>query len=174
MTKTQKAFLFIGVALIALVSGLYFREAGTGSRPVAVAPSVFDTSLATLDGGKATLRQWHGKVLVVNFWATWCAPCRKEIPDFIRMQDALGSKGVQFVGIAIDEVDAVRKFVKEVGLNYPTLVGDIDGLELGRQLGNELGALPFTVVFDREGNAVRSELGGTNEARLKPLLEELL
>ncbi|MBK8016461.1 MAG: hypothetical protein IPK20_06860 [Betaproteobacteria bacterium] len=81
---------------------------------------------------------------------------------------------MQFVGIAIDEVEAVRKFVKEVGLNHPTLVGEIDGLELGRQLGNELGALPFTVVFDREGNAVRSELGGTNEARLKPLLEELL
>jgi thiol-disulfide isomerase/thioredoxin len=176
MSKTQKSLVFVTVALLALVAGLALRgtDTPTGAAQPAAIATAFQTPLSTPEGGKASLAQWKGKVLVVNFWATWCAPCRKEIPDFIRLQESLGSRGVQFVGIAVDEADKVAAFVREVGLNYPTLVGELDAVEIARAMGNELGALPYTVVFDRDGNVVKVELGGTNEAKLRPVLTSLL
>ena len=79
-----------------------------------------------------------------------------------------------FVGIAIDEADPVRTYAKQVGINYPILIGELDATELGRALGNETGGLPFTVVFDRGGRVVKTVLGGTNEAHLAPILQPLL
>ena len=178
----KKSFLFVAVALLALASGFLFRSEQSGApltRDVATsadaaANPALQVSLATLDNGKASLAQWQGKVLVVNFWATWCAPCRKEIPEFVKMQADLESKGLQFVGIAIDEADPVRTYAKQVGINYPILIGELDATELGRALGNEMGGLPFTVVFDRGGRVVKTVLGGTNEAHLAPILQPLL
>ncbi len=178
----KKSFLFVAVALLALASGFLFRSEQTGTpltRDVstsadAAANPALQVSLATLDNGKASLAQWQGKVLVVNFWATWCAPCRKEIPEFVKMQTELEAKGLQFVGIAIDDVEQVRTYAKQIGINYPILVGEIDATELGRALGNEMGALPYTVIFDRGGRVVKTVLGGTNEAHLAPILQPLL
>lgn len=182
MTSIQKGFLFVAVALTALATGFYFRshsgpDDGSGVQTVAIdaAPhAALKTELAMLDNGRASLAKWQGKVMVVNFWATWCAPCRKEIPEFIRMQAALEAKGVQFVGIAIDETDKVRQFAKEAGINYPTLIGEFDATELGKVLGNDVGALPFTVVFDRQGRVVKKILGATNESHLTPILQPYL
>jgi thiol-disulfide isomerase/thioredoxin len=176
MQKARQGFLFAAVAMAALAAGLYFRTSDERvTTTVQAAPaSVMATALATSDGGKAKLEDWKGKVLVVNFWATWCAPCRKEIPEFIHMQTRLGSQGLQFVGIAIDELDKVQAYAREAGINYPLLVGEIDAVEVSRAFGNEMGALPFTVIIDRKGQVVRTELGGTNEQRLAPIVEELL
>ena len=174
MKKTGKAFLFVAVALLALVAGLALRGGTSNGEGRAVPPSVFTTALPRLEGGTATLAQWKGKVLVVNFWATWCAPCRKEIPDFVQLQSELGAKGLQFVGIAIDEPKAVKDYADGARINYPLLVTEIEGTELLKALGNDMGGLPYTVVFDREGRVARVELGGTNAARLRPVLEGLL
>jgi thiol-disulfide isomerase/thioredoxin len=176
MQKPAQVFLVVAVALSALAAGLYFRGSDERVSTTVTAPpaAVMDTALAGLDGRKAKLSDWKGKVMVVNFWATWCAPCRKEIPEFIRMQSRLGPKGLQFVGIAIDEMDKVKAYAQEVGINYPLLVGEIDAVEVSRAFGNELGALPFTVIIDRQGRVVRTELGGTNEAKLGPVVEPLL
>lgn len=178
----KKSFLFVAVALLALASGFLFRSQEPGvplTRDVptsagAAANPALQVSLATLDDGKASLAQWQGKVLVVNFWATWCAPCRKEIPEFVKMQTELEAKGLQFIGIAIDDAEAVRTYAKQIGINYPILVGELDATELGRALGNEMGGLPYTVVFDRGGRVVKTLLGGTNEAHLTPILQPLL
>lgn len=175
MTKPQRAFVFVAVAVIAVSIGMFFQSLSREDpKPVAAPAAAFSTPLIGLDGSPTSLQQWAGKVLVVNFWATWCAPCRKEIPEFIRMQDKLGAQGVQFVGIAIDEKDKVRQFATEVGINYPILVGELDAVELGRTLGNELGALPYTVVFDRRGAVVKQELGATTESKLSAVLAPLL
>ena len=96
---------------------------------------------------------------MVNFWATWCAPCREEMPEFIKAQTEYGPKGLQFVGIAVDQPDKVEQFAKEIGLNYPTLVGGFGAMELSKTLGNNLMALPFTVVVDRKGAIVHTQLG---------------
>lgn len=176
MSKTRQAFLFIAVALAALAAGLYFNPVSR-QPPAATVPTpagFMAVSLATPEGGKGSLETWKGKVLVVNFWATWCAPCRKEIPEFMRMQQRLGARGLQFVGVAIDELDAVRPFLRDVGVNYPTLVGQFDAMELARSLGNEMGALPFTVVVDRSGRVVQTILGATTEERLEAIVTPLL
>ncbi|CAG1004106.1 partial Thiol:disulfide interchange protein TlpA, partial [Burkholderiales bacterium] len=82
------------------------------------AETLFAVTLPDADGGEQPLAQWKGKVLVVNFWATWCAPCREEMPMFVRVQRDDGPRGLQFVGIAVDQVDKVRQFAGEIGLNY--------------------------------------------------------
>jgi thiol-disulfide isomerase/thioredoxin len=120
------------------------------------------------------VKQWLGKVLVVNFWAPWCPPCRQEIPAFIRMQEKLGKQGVQFVGITLDEADKVSAFVDETGINYPILLGGEAAAMLSQNAGNRLGGLPYTVLFDRQGHAVATLTGGVSEARLEALLKPLL
>ena len=111
---------------------------------------------------------------MVNFWATWCAPCREEMPEFIRMQRELGGKGLQFVGIAVDQADKVRQFASEIGLNYPSLIGGFGAMELSRSLGNTVMALPFSVVVDRQGRVVHTQLGVLKPQKLDAILAQLL
>ena len=109
-----------------------------------------------------------------GFWATWCAPCREEVPAFVRLQEKYGPRGAQFVGIAIDQRDKVTSFAHEFGINYAILLGGIEAIDLTRQAGNRVGALPFTLVLDREGEIVSRELGKVKEADLERLLKNLL
>ena len=136
--------------------------------------SLFAARLPDLTGTETSLAQWRGKILVVNFWATWCGPCREEIPDFIRLQGEFGTKDVQFVGIAADQVDKILLFASEFKVNYPLLVGSYGALDLARRLGNRVSALPFTVVLDRDGRLVHRELGVLNQHKLRSILSKLL
>ncbi len=155
------------------------RGEGTGSAGVG-APAEVDVagvwaaSLPDLAGQTQALRQWQGRVLVVNFWAPWCPPCRKEIPGFLRLQERLGPKGLQIVGVALDEQDKVRAYVEETGMDYPILLGGMDAVNLGRLAGNRLGGLPYTVVLDRQGQAVATLVGEVAEARLEGIVQPLL
>jgi len=129
--------------------------------------------LPDADGHPQPLSQWRGKVLVVNFWATWCAPCREEMPQFVAAQSRDGAKGVQFVGIAVDDVHKVRAFSNDIKLNYPALIGGYGAIELSKALGNELSALPFTIVLDRDGRVAHTQLGPLKPAKLDRLLAAL-
>ena len=133
-----------------------------------------DFALPDLDGVLRNVQEWDGRVLVVNFWATWCPPCRREIPDFIALQEQYGERGLQFVGIAIDERAAVADFVQELGVNYPSLVGQADAIELGRRLGNSLGALPYTVIVDRQGMLVFAKRGELSREQAEAVISSLL
>ena len=126
-----------------------------------------------LSGGPTSVGQWRGKILVVNFWATWCAPCRDEIPDFVRLQEELSPKGVQFVGIAADQADKVAAFANELKINYPTLIANYDALELAKRVGNSGAVLPFTVVIDRRDKIVHRQVGILSPSKLRSLLSEL-
>ena len=177
MSRTWQAVLFVAVAVVALAGGAMFRAASREAPavpPPASAASLMEAALPDLTGQSQPLSQWKGKVLVVNFWATWCAPCREEIPALIRVQDKLGGKGLQIIGIAIDQLDRVKPYASEMRVNYPVLVGELDAMDLARQAGNQLGALPFTVVLDRAGRPVRTELGGLNHEKLERIVEPLL
>lgn len=149
-------------------------EAVVGAAAEVNPSRVWEARLPDLAGRLQPLNQWQGKVLVLNFWAPWCPPCRKEIPDFIRLQQRHGGAGLQFVGIALDEPDKVAAFIDENGVNYPNLLGEADAAALSAAAGNRLGGLPFTVVFDRRGNAVATFTGGVTEARLASVIEPLL
>jgi thiol-disulfide isomerase/thioredoxin len=160
----------VGVAALAAGVAL-FRARDTRTRDGA---AVLAMVLPDLDGHDTSLAQWRGKVLVVNFWATWCAPCREEMPQFVAVQSRDGSKGVQFVGIAVDQVDKVREYAKEIRINYPVLIGGFGAIELSKALGNELAALPFTVVLARNGDVAHTQLGQLKPAPLDALLASLL
>jgi thiol-disulfide isomerase/thioredoxin len=140
----------------------------------AVSDRVFAARFTDLQNGTPTLERWRGQVLVVNFWATWCAPCREEIPVFVRLQDRHGPRGLQFVGVAFDQPDKVAEFAREFRINYPLVLGGIDTMELMREAGNRAGVLPYTLVIDRQGKVVSREPGGLKETKLESLIGPLL
>jgi thiol-disulfide isomerase/thioredoxin len=135
---------------------------------------VLQARVVDLQGASQSLEQWRGHVLVVNYWATWCAPCREEIPLFVRMQERYGERGLQFIGIAIDQPDKVAEFAREFRVNYPLVLGGVESIELLRQVGNRAGVLPYSLVLDRKGNLVSREPGGVKEAKLEKLILPLL
>jgi len=149
-------------------------EAGHGAPEQVDIVRVWDTRLPDLANTPQPLKQWLGKVTVLNFWAPWCPPCRKEIPGFIRLQQRLGPRGLQMVGVALDEADKVQAYADETGMDYPVLLGGLDAVNLGHAAGNRLGGLPYTVVFDRRGKAVATLVGEVAEARLAAIVEPLL
>lgn len=147
---------------------------GVGAPDAVNIAGVWATSLPDLAQQPQPLRQWLGQVMVVNFWAPWCPPCRKEIPGFMRLQERLGHQGLRIVGVALDEPDKVQAYVDETGMDYPILLGGLKAVELGQAAGNRLGGLPYTVVFDRRGNAVATLVGEVAEERLEAIVKPLL
>lgn len=128
-----------------------------------------------LEGRPKRLDTWRGKVLLLNFWATWCSPCRMEIPLLARWQAEYGKKGLQVVGIAVDEQEAVRNFLQRNPISYPVLLGGGEAVLLMERLGNRVGALPFSVVLSREGEIFFRHTGTLFEElfqeKIKPLLQ---
>ena len=172
----RRRHLLIGAAVVgatALAGGIALYRHGEPAAP-RDGSAVLALVLPDVDGRQQSLSQWRGKVLVVNFWATWCAPCREEMPHFIAAQAKDGAKGLQFVGIAVDQVDKVREFAQDIRLNYPALIGGLGAIELSKALGNELAALPFTIILDRSGSVVHTQLGPLKAAQLDALLDRLL
>ena len=167
----------LGVALVGALTAGWFTllqpaEATPAiARPGAAAPPI---TLPVVGGGTSNLSAEHGKVVLVNFWATWCEPCREEMPEFIQTQRELGGQGVQFVGIAIDELDKVTSFEKTLALNYPVLIGGYGAMELSKTFGNRLAALPFTVIVDRHGKIAHTQLGRLKPPQLRSILKQLL
>jgi thiol-disulfide isomerase/thioredoxin len=173
--RSRRGVLVVGgIAVAAVVLGAATAYLYTRNDATRDGTAVLGIVLPDAEGRQQALAQWRGKVLVVNFWATWCAPCREEMPQFVATQSRDGAKGVQFVGIAVDDPEKVRAFVKQVGLNYPALIGGYGAIELSRRLGNDLAALPFTIVLDRAGRVAHTQLGPLKPAKLNDLLGRLL
>jgi len=177
----KRHHLAVIVAVLFGVAGAFvYRELGNSHKPAAIeggevdVAAVMAATLPNLDNQPQALKQWQGKVLVVNFWAPWCPPCREEIPGFIDLQKKYGDKGLTFVGIALDEPSRVQAFVDEVGINYPVLIGGTEGGQLSTVAGNRLGGLPYTVVIDRQGKAVANFTGAVAEKKLEELVAPLL
>lgn len=126
-----------------------------------------------LSGRPVNLTAYKGKPLVVNFWASWCAPCIEEMPDFQRASQTSIGKGVQFVGIGIDSADKMRPFADKLGITYVLLESGAQGLDLIRASGNPSGALPFTLIVDRAGLPVVKKLGKLDYAELMSALARL-
>lgn len=176
--KRDRIWLALGaLALLAAAAGYRLGVLGKNAEtatPVTPQLPIFETVLADLKGQTQSLGQWRGKVLVVNYWATWCQPCREEMPGFSRLHDKYRNQGVQFVGISIDTADKIVEFQATTPVSYPLLIGDIGVMENSAKLGNARQALPFTAVFDRQGRLVATKLGRLAEADLDRQLQELI
>lgn len=168
----RKLVLYGASGLFALGLGIVIaRMVYAPDERVPYAPdALWSLLLPDLHGKPRALSTWRGKVLVLNFWATWCAPCREEIPDLIALRTRYFPHNVEVVGIAIDGATPVARFVDELRMPYPVLIGEGAAQELSRVLGNPTGALPYTVVIDPAGRIRLRHLGRLDRAGLEAVL----
>jgi thiol-disulfide isomerase/thioredoxin len=178
MSRRNGVLVLLLAGAAALGTGIYVRygdeAAADAAHSARNATTLLALTLPDPAGREESLAQWRGKLLIVNFWATWCAPCREEMPEFVRLQGEYGAKGLQFVGIAVDDADKVRQFSKEIGLNYPALIGGYGAMELSRALGNRVMALPFTIVVGRDGKVEFTQLGPLKHDQLRRIISQLI
>ncbi len=133
-----------------------------------------DFNLASSTGEFTTPADFPGKTLLINFWATWCAPCRHEMPMLMDLQKKFGPEGLQVIGIALDDVNSVRTFVESYGIRYPILVGGADTMATSNAYGNVEGVLPYSVLVDREGIVRWQYTGEIQPEEVSKLLGEFL
>lgn len=178
--KTSSAKLLIAALIaIAATAGLLLNSKQTphdgkaDDSKAAAVQTFFASSATRLDGQPQALSQWRGHILVVNYWATWCPPCRQEMPALARLSRQFAQKDVQFIGMAIDTADNVREFAGKNPPAYPLLIAGDDATEQSRSLGNDKLALPFTAVIDRQGALRLTHLGAIDESQFAARLEAL-
>jgi thiol-disulfide isomerase/thioredoxin len=163
--------LYRGLADRAPATAAPSLPAASAPRPAEFVPEFL---LPDLEGRPRSSREWHDTVRVVNFWATWCPPCIREIPLLVEVQQAYGERGVRVIGIAVDEMDAVAEFAADFEFNYPVLIGQEDAMELGNQFLAGFIGLPFTAFTDRDGRIFRVHVGEIHREQIEAILAELL
>ena len=131
-------------------------------------------TLPDLDGQMRSISEWDGKVIALNFWATWCPPCLKEVPEFVSLQAKYQAAGLQFIGVALQGPEEVREFVAEHGMNYPVLTGELEVIKLAESYGNHIGALPYTVIIDRSGQVAHVKPGVLPTEEAESIINRLL
>ena len=160
MTR-QNIILYVAIAILFASIGLYFgfnRQPIENPTPVS-ASQLFTLSLPDAKGKSHDLAQWKGKILVVNFWATWCGPCVEEMPELSALQAEAGLKNTQVVGIGIDSAANIAEFSAKYRIAYPLYVSGMEGSNLARQFGDLSGGLPFTVLIGPDGAVRKTYLG---------------
>jgi thiol-disulfide isomerase/thioredoxin len=181
MSNSKQKYIIAGVAVIGLVGGFFLNQylANNKASTTAQAERKVDIStpeirpefaLKDINDKLRNIKEWDGKVLMINFWATWCPPCRREIPAFIELHEAYKDKGFEIIGVAIDTKQNVIDFTDPMGVNYPLLLGEEEGVKLTQDYGNRLGVLPYTVFVDRNGRIVNTH---RNEITYK-MVEEII
>lgn len=178
----RRRLVAVSAAVAALIGGITaWHQRSAPEVPREPAPVVsteglrglFASAFDDFRGQRQPFAQWQGKILVVNFWATWCAPCREEMPYFSRISEKNAAHGVQFVGITNDSPEAVRSFADQHGIGYPLLIGQ-GAIELSQTLGNHRSGLPYTLVLGRNGEPLLSHTGRLPESKLDDLLKAAL
>ncbi len=179
MNSKQKIFVGL-IAAAALVGG--FLVAQLLNKPALAPPGqaaampkqMVEFSLPDINDKTHNINQWRGKLILLNFWATWCPPCREEIPLFIDMQEKYGKRGLQIIGVAIDKKQAVENYPDFAFMNYPVLIGQEEVMTVMKQYGNRLGSLPYSVVIDPLGRVLSRKVGAYKRPELESLLGGLL
>jgi thiol-disulfide isomerase/thioredoxin len=173
MSPGRRELLVLGgagalAAVVGAVAGAFLLQSRTG------AAEALASRFPDLSGRSRRLAEWRGRPLLVNFWATWCAPCREELPllDAVRRQYA--ANGIEVVGIAVDNAANVREYLQSTKVDYPVQIADSAAVDLMRGLGNRSGGLPFTVAFDAAGRIRERKLGPYSAAELQAQVAALL
>jgi len=169
----KNAAIVILIGLVGLVGGLALRYSMYPA-PTAEAAPLPDFTLPDVSGQTRAIGEWKGKVLVINFWATWCPSCREEMPDLVALQQRYAGQGVQVLGIALEDKEPVEDYLKSTRINYPTLIAGDQGMALAAQMGNLAEAVPFTVVVDRKGMIRHRQLGKFSQPALANKIDQAL
>ena len=154
------------VAGAAGVGAAWWRR-DSSPRPELVGASLWQMSFAAPQGASISMRDFRGRALLLNFWATWCPPCVEELPMLDRFSRQLAGKGLQIIGLAIDKPDSVRRFLQRTPVAFPIGLAGFEGADLGKSLGNTEGGLPFTVVVGADGKVIGRKLGRLAEQDLQ-------
>ncbi|WP_018935357.1 TlpA disulfide reductase family protein [Thioalkalivibrio sp. ALJ24] len=190
MTRTQVAAgtlaALLALGLTACGDNGTAEDTATGGDPKVDAADVagpddtptgdarIDFTLPDLDGADQTFNQWDGDLVVLNFWATWCPPCKKEMPLFQETWEEHRDEDFNIVAVAVDELSATEQFVATYGIEFPILIGQDEAMEVQAEYGNRIGALPYTVVIDRDGTVRETHRGEVTEDDLDGWLEAYL
>jgi len=162
------------IVVIAIILVISQASAQTNHRVITLGDKRPGFELRDLDGDYRHISEWDGKLIVLNFWATWCPPCLHEIPMFSSLHNELKNQGVQFLGVAVDNPRNINRFIKENGMSYPTLYGNQNATILAKIYGNKYGGLPYTVIIGREGNILATHSGELIRNQLEALLKPIL
>jgi thiol-disulfide isomerase/thioredoxin len=170
--SSKRVFAAVGAA--ALLAGtllwLGSRPAEAPAAPGIAPAALFAAAFTDSAGRPQSLGQFQGKLVVLNFWATWCAPCREEMPAFTRLQARWASRNVQFVGLSGEEPERVAQFANALRINYPLWTGGDAVGDLSRRLGNRLGVLPHTAILGPDGQVLDMKVGPYSEKELEERL----
>ena len=179
----SRIFLVFAAALVALMAGalLYAVRMPVQSPQPATQetpqPRVLEVvtrpsfALPDVSGVERNFSEWDGKNRIVNFWATWCAPCRREIPLLKAFQDQQGNNGFQVIGIAVDFPDAVANYAEAAQFNYPVLVGEQDAMAIAESSGVEFVGLPFTMFVTSDGELLSAYIGELHQSHLDEIVK---
>ena len=172
----RQVIIIVAISLLALLGGVltsqWIYKTGLASDPAVKA--FFANSWQTPDGKTVNTQDWQGKVLVVNFWASWCPPCVEEMPALDKLQQEFLQQNVLFVGIGIDSPSNIREFLSKTPVSYPIVIGGLEGSNLSKQLGNSQGALPYTIIINAKGKASYSKLGKISEDDIRSAIKSAL
>jgi len=174
------------VAIVAAIAGSFFFYASQSDRPapepvietvtvepVQSGPVHVEFELSGLDGEMRQFAEWDGTHRIINFWATWCAPCRREIPLLKAFQDEHGADGFQVIGIAVEFPEPVIEYAKEADFNYPILVGEMDAMAVAEQSGLQFHAMPFTMIVTADGEYLNAHFGELHRPDLDQISDVL-
>lgn len=173
-----KKILFYAVAIMVIVlSGLAVRHfvfAPTVPPESITSDAFFAAEFVDLNGQPQQMAQWKGKTIIVNFWATWCPPCLKEMPELSNLHKKYQSRNLVVLGISSDEPDKIRQFSQETPVSYPLLSGDIDAMHISESLGNNKSVLPYTAIISPDGSVKMTYFGLVTQALLEESFLPLL
>ncbi len=178
MSNRSKHLAIVVVALVAGAAGLWLATRQPSVPPPvasAAAPELRPQfTLNDLDGKARSSDEFAGKAVIVNFWATWCAPCRREIPLLNALQAEYGPRGLQVLGIAVDTKENVTAYQQELKLEYPSLQGELEAMEVGRKFGLDLYGLPVSVFTDKQGRILGVHTGELTREDAEAYLAKML
>jgi thiol-disulfide isomerase/thioredoxin len=175
--KINKNYLHVAIYILAIVFlgfSIFRIFLMPSEKNVLPATPLFTSIINDPEGKPQDLKQFQNKIIVLNFWATWCEPCREEMPELSSLYIENKSKNVVVVGIAIDEAKAVKSYLKKTKVMYPILVNEDKGVILSKNLGNDQGILPYTVIINSKGNIEKTILGRLHKDQLDAILKPLL